>query len=514
MKFKPMEDLSPQERRDFLKYAAGFLSIPFLPQSTRDAIAEVLLGSVAHAQMYTPVNFLEVNFRDQWDFQSLFLPPSIARSYATVQSRLPPAGAPIQERNNFYITQNATELRPHLDDIAVMELGEVCVGSVHAHEAANPLRSPGRSYTQSNGKIDMSTVDKRPGGREAGNETYYSSTPTPAVLHNHYNKMMAPQLTNGVILRSTLRSDVHTYYHFEGNLSNAQPDRFFDKQSFLNRFNTTAPPTDPTNLTSTQKHGALMAQFLKRLDDNYMQRVQASVERTKHSANVDALRSSFSSGEPPAPFSLMLSAAEDQMWRAGIGSQVVCPGDDANQCYAETARWHPSELFAYAGKLFQSGRVKSIAIDMDMTDVHTNRTRFIMDTQAQQSGMTLARLIQFLKNNNLWTNTVIAMYTLDGSRGMDSNSTGENAKNAIVLAGGRIRGGYYGDIRFENGSFVYCRPDDTGAPVATGTAGGSQRVPAADVYKTVLTAAGVPMTVLDGFPDVRPGRVLNYLLKS
>lgn len=512
MKFKELEDLSPQERRDFLKYAAGFLAIPFLGQSTRDAIAEVLLGSVAHAQMYSPINFLEINFRDQWDFQSLFIPPSVARNYNNAQGRLPPAGAPIQERNNFYITPNAAELRPHLDDIAVMELGEVCVGSVHAHEAANPLRSPGRSYTQTNGKIDMSTVDKRPGGRREGNEVYFSSTPTPAVLHNHYNKLMAPNLTNGVILRSSLRGDVHTYYHFEGNLSNAQPDRFFDRQTFLNRFSNTSPP--PANLTSVQRHGSLMAQFLKRLDDNYMQRVLATAERTKHSANLDALRASFAAPAPTTPFSINLSATEDQMWKAGVGPQVICPGDDANQCYAEAGRWHPSELFAYAGKLFQSGRVKSVAIDLDMHDVHTNRTRFIMDTQAQQSGMTLARLIQFLKNANLWSNTVIAMYTLDGSRSMDSYSTGENTKNAVVLAGGRIRGGYYGDIRFENGNFVYCRPDDNGAPVANGTTGGGQRVPAADVYKTVMTAAGIPLNVLDGFTDVRPGRMLQYLLKS
>lgn len=511
MKFRPLEEMNPIERREFLKYVSGLLMLPFISQRTRDAMAEVLLGSPAQAQMYTPINFLEVNFRDQWDFQSLFVPPGVAQSYSNAQSQLPPAGAPIQERHNFYVTPNAQELRPHLDDIAVMELGDICVGSVHAHEAANPLRSPGRSYTQTAGKIDMATVDRRPGGRIAGNELYYSSSPTPAVLHNYYNKVMNPNLTNGVILRSTLRGDVHTYYHFEGNLTNAQPDRFFDKQTFLNRYSNITP-TQPT-LTSVQRHGSLISQFLKRVDDRYLQRTLASLEREKHGANVDALGALFTNTTPPPSLSLQLTAAEETYWKTGVGDQVICPGDDGNQCYAAAGRWHPSELFAFAGKLFLSQRIRSIAIDLDMHDVHTNRTRFMMDTQAAQSGRTLARLIQFLKNNNLWANTVIAMYTLDGSRGMQSYSTGENTKNAVVLAGGRIRGGYYGDIRFSNGQFFYHRPDDTGRPVATGTTGGSQRVPAADVYKTVLSAAGIPTNTLDGFADVRPGRVLSYMLK-
>lgn len=509
MKFDALEKMAPNERREFLKFVAALIALPIVSPRTREAIAEVILGSPAHAQGTGPMNFLEICFRDQWDFQCLFVPPGVAAAYANVQGRLPPAGAPIQERLGFYVTPNAAELRPHLDDIAVMELGEVCVGSVHAHEAANPLRSPGRSYTQTAGKIDMATVDKRPGGRVAGNEVYYSSSPTPAILHNYYSKLTTPTLTNGVILRSTLRADVHTYYHFEGNLANAQADRYFDRSTFLNRFgNTTVSPT----LTSAQKHGALIAQFVKRLDDAYLARALANTARPKQGANADALQTLFNNSTAP-PLSLQLTATEESYWKNGVGEQVVCPGDDAQQCTVQPGKWHPSELFAYAGKLFLSGRVRTVAIDLDMTDVHTNRTKFMMDTQAAQSGKTLARLITFLKNNNLWSNTVIAMYTLDGSRGMDSNTTGQDTKNAVVLAGGKIRGGYYGDIRFTNGSFYYHRPDDAGNPVATGTTGAGQRVPAADIYKTVLSAAGVPLATIDGFSDARPGKVLNYMLK-
>lgn len=508
MKFDELEKMHPIQRREFLKFVSAFIALPIVSEKTRNAIAEVILGSPAYAQA-APTNFIEVCFRDQWDFQCLFVPPGVAQSYANVQNRLPPAGAPIQERRNFYVTPNAAELRPHLDDIAVMELGDVCVGNVHAHEAGNPLRSPGRTYNQTAGKIDMSTVDKRPGGRSDGNEVYYSSTPTPAILHNYYSKMQTPNLTNGVILRSTLRADIHTYYHFEANLANAQCDRFFDKQTFLDRFaNTTVPPA----ASSSQKYGSLVASFVKRLDDAYLQRALANAERAKQGANADALRTLFT-GAPGQPISLTLSAAEEQTWKTGIGPQVICPGDDANQCVAQGNKWHPSELFAYSGKLLQSGRVRTVAIDFDLSDVHTNRTKFMMDTQAQQSGMTLARLINFLKANNLWANTVIAMYTLDGSRSMDTNSTGQDSKNAIVLAGGKIKGGYYGDIRMTNGAFTYHRPDDAGNPVAAGVTGGNQRVPAADVYKTVMTAAGVPTAMIDGFADARPGKVLSYMLK-
>ena len=84
-----------------------------------------------------------------------------------------------------------------------------------------------------------------------------------------------------------------------------------------------------------------------------------------------------------------------------------------------------------------------------------------------------------------------------------------------MLAGGKIRGGYYGDIQVSNaGQVTYRRPDDNGNPIATGTTGRDMRVPAADVYKTVATAAGIPMNVIDSFPDVRAGRLMSYLLRA
>ena len=106
------------------------------------------------------------------------------------------------------------------------------------------------------------------------------------------------------------------------------------------------------------------------------------------------------------------------------------------------------------------------------------------------------------------------MYTLDGSRSPISTSTGYNTKNAVVLAGGGIQGGYYGDVSVSNsGGVTYYRPDDQGNPVAQGNTGRDGRVPAEDIYKTVAVASGLPMSLINQFPDVSSGRVLNYLLK-
>lgn len=515
-KLDHLNEMSPVERRDFLKLVSGFLSIPMINGGSKNALIEMLVGQEAYAQALAPMNFLEVNLRDQWDLGSLFVPPSVAQNFANIRSRLALFDQPIQERNGFYLTPQAAELRPHLDDIAVMEIGECPLPgntSVHGHEAGNPLRSPGRSKTGGAGRFDMASVDKRPNNRAEGNEILYSSTPTPMVLHNYYQKSITPSIANAVLMRSTLRADVHTYYHYEAGLTNAQPDRYFDKATFLSRLGTVAPPAPI--LSNLQKHGALIARFLKRLDDSYLNRVLASAtQKTQHGAKTDSLGGLLAS-PVAAPTNLNLSAAELAYWRQGIGEQVVCPGDDASSCTVGTTKWHAGELFASATKLIQSGRVRTVGIDFDMTDIHTNRTPFVMYTQAQQSGMTLARMIQTLKASGHWQNTIIAMYTLDGSRSPLLSSTGEDSKNSILLAGGKIKGGYYGDIQVSTaGTVTYRRPGDNGLPIAVGTTGREMRVPAADVYKTVLSAAGVPMSVLDSFPDVRPGKILSYMMKA
>jgi len=512
MKFDDFEKLNGVERREFLKILSGVLSLPVFAATTKFSIFEMLMGKAyAQAAVQGPKLFLEVNLRDQWDFGCLFVPPSVARSYENVKSQIALFDAPIQERNNFFVTPLAQELRPHLDDIAVMEIGE-CVlpdgQSIHGHEAGNPLRSPGRSKNTAAGKKDMATADKRPG--TGGNEILYSSSPTPLVLHNYYNKTITPTLTNGVLMRSSIRVGTHTYYHFEADLANAQVDRFFDRDTLLNRFNSAPAPA----LGTLQKHGPAVAKLLKKIDPAYLSRVVASAtSQAQHASKLNALETSLGASAPTST-NLTLSAAELNFWTNGITGQLECPGDEASACRVVQGKWHVGELYGYASKLFRSGRVRSIGIDFDVHDVHSNRNPFLMNALAQQSGMPLARLIADLKAAGLWANTVIAMYTLDGSRSPLLNSTGDGTKNAVVLAGGGIKGGYYGDVKVENGQVTYYRPNDSGAPITGGTTGREMRVQAADVYKTVMHAAGIPMTLLDSFPDVRPGKLLSYMLKG
>lgn len=514
MKLPDLEKLSPLERREFLKQLTATLTLPVFAGSLKFTLLDMLLGSKAYAQMAQPMNFLEVNFRDQWDFGSVFVAPSIARNYENIRSQTSIFEMPTAERNNFYLSPRAAELRPHLDNIAVIETCECVLPgnvSVHGHEAGNPIRSPGRTRDSGNGRIDMATVDRRPGGREAGNEILYSSSPTPAVLHNYYSKTQNPNLRNGTLLRSSIRPDVHTYYHFEANLANAQLTRYFSKSTFLNAFQNLG--TQPTNTTVLRRHGNVITSMLKKLDQRFLQRSLASSNKiTSHNSSVDELGRLLTVQQEP--ISVELTAAELTAWQSNIGPQLNCAGDEASNCTPQQGAWGAGEIFAHAFKLFRSGLVRTVAIDFDMTDVHSNRTPLLMNTQAEQSGRTLARLITNLKASGLWENTIIAMYTLDGSRSPLSNSTGENTKNAVVLAGGKIRGGYYGDVSLsQNGTVTYFRPNDSGVPVSQGATGRDLRVPAADIYKTVASLSGVPMNVIDSFPDARSGRVLSYLIR-
>lgn len=515
MKYQDLENMPPLERREFLKRMSLTLASPVFASSFKFTLLDMLFGQKAHAVMARPINFLEVNYRDQWDFGSLFVPPSIAQNFENVRGRLAVFASPMAERNNFYLTPEAMELRPHLDSIAVIETGE-CVlpgnQSIHGHEAGNPLRSPGRTKTSGGGRIDMATVDRRPGGRTGGNEILYSSTPTPAVLHNFYQKTQNPNVRNGPLLRSSIRTNIHTFYHFEANLANAQLDRYFDKSIFLDAFQNTiqVPPIAQSVL---KRHGNVITSMLKKLDRRYLQRALAENSKIdKHTVNIDELERLLT--VEPDPIQVNLTTDELRFWQNGIGPQLNCSGDKASACTPRNGSWGAGEIFGHAYKLFRSGTVKTVAIDFDMSDVHSNRTPLLMRTQGEQTGKNLARLIDNLKQSGLWNDTIIAMYTLDGSRSPNSNSTGDGTKNSIILAGGKIRGGYYGDVSMNNsGQITYFRPNDSGQSVSEGTTGRGMRVPAADIYKTVAFAAGLPISLVDSFPDARGGKVLNYLLR-
>lgn len=517
-KFDQFENMGPIERREFLLALTALFGVPSLFSRTRqhDILSLLLKDEAALAQATaTPSYFLEVNFRDQWDFGNLFIAPSIAQNYESIKSQIAVYDTPIAERRNFYVTTHGTELRPHLDTIAVIELGDCTLDgsqSVHGHEAGNPLRSPGRSQTGGAGRIDMATLDKRPG--TSGNEVLYSSTPTPLVLHNSVQKQLQPSLTNGALLRSSVRTGTHTFYHFEANLANAQVDRYFDKTTFLNNINkNTTDAVSPLAQVIT-KHGSAIADLMKKVDADYLRRIASdNAQSTKHQSNMDAFKQKIVQSAQTVSQKISLSAQEISNWTQGIGPQLECPGDDSLQCFTRGDKTNIGELFGYAFKMFQSQRIRSVGIDFDVSDVHNDRTPFLLRNQAQQTALPLARLIQNLKDAGLYENTIIAMYTLDGGRSPMKTSTGDGTKNSVIIAGGKIKGGYYGDIKVStNGNVQYFRPDDNGNAVLTGTTGRSQRVAAADIYKTVLSGTNVPTSVLDSFPDVKNGKVLKYIL--
>lgn len=518
-KMDEFEQMSLMERREFLKYMSGVFSLPLFSDSLKFAAYETLMGK-AYAQnaVAGPILFLEVNYRDQWDFGSVFVAPGVATNYSNLTGKIALFNQPTKEAYNFYLTPQAVDLRPHLSNIAVMELGESTLPgtqSTHGHEAGNPIRSPGRVKGAAAGKKPMDSVDKRP--KDQGNEALYSATPTPLILHNYYQKSQNPALRNGVLLRVSVRPNVHTFYHFEGNLQNAQVDRYFDSGTLLKAFpnsgSTSGGTTQPQ--TTVQKHGALISKLLKYVDQNYMDRLHEA--SGNHMAKLNALEAGFSpqSGSTAGPLSLALTAEEAAYWKQNIPEAMKCPGDDAANCYNLSNLMNVGEMFAYAFKLFRSQTVRSIGIDFNMQDVHTNRTSSLINTQALQTALPLARFIASMKTAGLWDRTLIAMYTLDASRSPKLSSTGDGTKNAVVLAGGMIKGGYYGDVRMStSGQVTYHRPDDAGNPIADGVTGRDARVPAADIYKTVATASGLPASLTDSLPDVKGGKVLSYMLKS
>ncbi len=513
-KVDEFEKMTPLERREFLKYLSGAFALPFLFDGLKMNIFESLVGQAqAQTLMASPINMIEVNFRDQWDFGSVFVAPGIATNYENAKAKGAPLfSMPTKEINNFYLSPDSAELRPHLDHIAVMELGECVLAgneSIHGHEAGNPLRSPGRVKNSALGKTAMDIVDKRPG--DGGNEPLFSSSPTPIILHNYYQKQLSSQLRNGILMRSSVRPQTHTFYHFQGNLSNAQVDRYFDRSTLLKAFETTAQT--PTSQTTLQKYGAVVSRLLKKSDQGFLDRIKK--DSVDHTAKLTALEGQFGIPMTQTVFSLAHTAEQMNYWKQSIPDAQECPGDDANNCFGRTDLWNIGEIFGYAAKLFQAGKVRSIGIDFNMYDVHTNRTANLMSTQAKQTAMSLARFITAAKASGQWEKTLIVMFTTDGSRSPMSSSTGENSKNGIVLAGGMIKGGYYGDIRL-GANFTYHRPDDAGLPVAVGVNEGTrtQRVAAADIYKTIAHAAGLPTSLTDQFPDIKNGKVLTYMLRG
>src|SRR6185503_12280959 len=112
------------------------------------------------------------------------------------------------------------------------------------------------------------------------------------------------------------------------------------------------------------------------------------------------------------------------------------------------------------------------------------------------------------------------VYSLDGGRSPAANSSGSEGKNTVVLAGGRIKGGYYGDVgiagpKNDGHQYSYHSPDPiTGIADPVGTTRNDMRTPGRDIWRTVMEALRIPSSVYMSLPDVTSARTLDFMLRT
>jgi len=528
-----VEALGPNGRRRFLKLLGTLVAAPAVPAAIRYACNE-LAGGRAHAQAQETAlgtYFVEFNFRDQVDLMHVFVPPALAartdlkRGIDGNQCTLfeLPAGI-TAHANRVYLTPDSIELAPHLDTIAMIDTGEAGVGGVHGHEAANGMRTPGRTGSN-NGGMPLFNND---GNSGSGNDELYGTVPTPASMHNHYQKQISSGLRNGFAFKGISRS-AHSVYHFSAQLPGAELDRIATRDRL---FETFPAVVEDLNVLASPEQAALLTSILKSADARFFSRRRFAEEiGIGHAGQLDEAAAQLYPAEPRV-VELPLSPEEQEYWSANVPNQqctvgdkeVIACGDNEQSGTPGFVKAQVWEQFAYASKLLRAGVVRTIALEFDFMDLHGDgvRTEAVVRTQARQCALPLARLIQSLKDAGIYDRTLIAVYTLDGSRRPAANSYGNDGKGTLLLAGGMIQGGYYGDIEVAgddgNGHrYGFRAPDPvTGEPGALETDWGARdrRTSSAAVWQTVQHALGVPSEMRDQFSAVAGVAPLGFMLRG
>lgn len=505
-----IESIHPLRRRGFMKLAGAMLAAPAIPAGVRFAVNEQLVGEARAFGIEDdrPSYFVEINLRDQWDFMHVFVPPGLATHTGLVRggsgsmcTLFHDQGALTQHANGFYLTPESAPLIPHLDQIAVMELSELCTGSIHGHEAVNAMRSPGRSKQTAAGKAAV--WNNEPGYTEQGNDYYYSSSPTPASLHNYWQKQLDPGLRNGVTLKYISR--FHSVCHYGAGLADAELTRI---QSVDQLFQTFPDTVEDLNILPTPEEAQMLSEVMSRVDDRFFDRYGFSgMARTRHATNLTSAAGLWHTGEINI-VSMPLTEEENAYWGAGVPDQV---GDNKKANIWQMAAW--------AYKLLSNDVTRTVSLEFDYLDVHETRGESVMNTMGLQCALPLARLIQSFKDAGMWDRTTIAIFSADGGRAPSANSYGDSGKNTMVLAGGNVAGGYYGDISVAgtsgNGhSYRYHVPDpETGVPQAP-VSDNSNRLNGAHAWRTVMKALEVPDTVVEQYPDVAGIKPLSFMLSN
>ncbi len=517
-----IERLSPVARRRFLRLLGVALAAPAISPALRFAANEIA-GGVAHAQEMDAASgtiFIEVDLRDQWDHMHVMVPPGIATHGRIVRGDtgdgITMFAQPDELRrtsSGVYLTADSYELEPYLDTIAQIDHCEASRGPIHGHEAGNPIRSPGRDEERRGGMMPMGEND--PASGTGGNVVYYASTPTPATLHNYVQKGLDPALRNGIAFKGISRS-VHTVYHFGAGLPGSELDRIRSRSQLESTFPSFV---DDPNIVPSAEEAESLRRILGRLDERQLRRRgYGEGAIVSHQSEIDEMRGVIHLREPRV-LSIPLTPEERDYWGNGVPNQT-CTRDDREsyECGEGQVKAQIWEQFAYAFKLVASNVTRTVALEFDYMDLHGFRPERAVRTQAAQISRPLARLIRRLIDAGLYDRTVIAVYTADGSRSPRAGSYGNDGKNTLILAGGGIRGGYWGDIRLSDDGarnrFSYHPPDpETGAP--TGSFGGTDgRLDSARVWRTVARAAGIPDSLCDTFPEVAGRRPLGFVLRG
>jgi hypothetical protein len=505
-----IESVHPLRRRGFMKLAGAMLGLPAIPAAVRFAVNEQLLGEAKAfgVEGSLPTYFIEINLRDQWDFMHVFVPPGLATHTGLMrggsgnlctlfydQSQI------TAQANNFYTTPDSAALVPHLDNIAMVEHFEICTGAIHGHEAVNAMRSPGRSKSMSPGKAEVWLNE--PGYSEQGNDFYYSSSPTPASLHNYYAKQLDPGLRNGVTLKYISR--FHSICHYGAGNADAELTRI---QSVDQLFQTFPETVEDLNILPTPEEAQLLSSVMSKVDDKFFDRYgYRESARTRHTSNLGEAVGLWHTGEVNI-VSMPLTEDERGYWGAGVPDQV---GDNKKANIWEQAAW--------AFKLLSNDVTRTVALEFDYLDVHETREASVMNTMGLQCALPLARLIESLKTAGIWDRTTIAVFSADGGRAPSANSYGDSGKNTLLLAGGNVKGGYYGDVGVAGDtgaghSYSYRVPDPvSGAPTAPVT-DNSNRLNGAYAWRTVMKALEIPDEVVNQYPDVAGYQPLPFMLNN
>jgi hypothetical protein len=502
--------LPPVQRRRFLQALGAVLAAPYVEPLLRRKAFDAL-GEAHALEANTPTYLLEINLRDQWDHGHVFVAPSLATAGGLIRGetgrKLAMFFTPDQlaaRANNIYLTPQSMELEPHLDDIALLETCELSVGAIHGHEAANALRSPGRSYSSSGGKLPMFN-NERPSNFPQGCEEFYSSTPTPASLHNYVQKSLTTGLKNGVTFKGISRS-IHTVYHFGAGLPGAELDRIQSVPQLLSSFPATV---EDFNILPTAEEADAITRVLNRVDQRFLGRRKFTTSASDtHVSNLTESQRLLYAGEPRI-FDLPLTDDEIAQWSAGVPDQSAAPADIKAQIW---------EQVAYATKILTNGATRSVSLEFDYVDVHDMRTEGQMATMTAQVVLPLRRAIDAFKAAGIWDRTLIAIYTTDGGRAPAAGSAGNEGKNAALLAGGMIKGGYYGDVGVDGADsdghrYKYAPPNLADGSRGAFSTTNDGRLEGKHVWRSVMRALAVDDALASSFPDVADAQVLSWLLK-